>query len=243
MEDFEIHDRLKHKLLAYRLSTAATELIRKTPILLLVGISGAGKGTIMDELIKKGTYHPVVTHTTRLPRANNGVMEQDGREYHFITLDEAEGMLDRGEYVEAMMYSGNVYGTSIAEIQMAHDTHQIVVNDIDIQGVTAYETIDPNVRAVFVLPPNYEEWQARLLHRSGGAVDWEDYKKRMATALQEIEHALHDPHFTFVVNDSLDEAVEEIDRIATGDAQWSEIESARQVAHSICEQLKLAHAA
>lgn len=230
-------------MIAYRPNEAAVELIRATPLLLLVGVSGAGKGTITKELIDKGTYHYIISHTTRAPRANNGVMEQDGREYHFITLDDAEGMLDRGEYVEAKLVHGNVYGTSVAEIKTAYDSHQIAIADIDVQGVAEYVAIDPNVRAVFVLPPNYEEWQSRLLKRSDGVIDWEDYRKRMATALQEIEHALHESHFVFVVNDSLDRAVEEIDHIATGSATATELESARAVARDLAHQLQLTHVA
>src|ERR1039458_2227628 len=85
---------LAAKLAAYKPAAATTELIRSTPILLLVGPTGAGKDSLKDKLLATGQYHHIVSHTTRPPRINHGIVEQDGREYHFIDMATAEKMLD-----------------------------------------------------------------------------------------------------------------------------------------------------
>src|SRR5438045_5836424 len=112
---------LAQKLSDYQPDQAATQLIHDTPILLLVGPTGAGKDSVKDKLLNTGRFHHIISHTTRPPRINHGVVEQDGREYHFIDKAIAEKMLDEHAFIEAKIYSDNVYGTSVAEIQAAHD--------------------------------------------------------------------------------------------------------------------------
>ena len=244
MESAEVHARLKDKLEKYQPSSETVELVRQTPILLLVGISGAGKDSITKELLKTGRYHMLVSHTTRQPRENDGVMERDGVEYHFITLEESERMVDAGAYVEANIYGSNVYGTSAAEVKAAHDADKIAVTDLEILGVADYMRIDPdNTKAVFILPPNYEVWQSRLAKRYGATMDQADFEKRMARALQEIEHALSTPYFSFVVNDSLTDAAVEVDRIALGRPETAEKAAAHRVANALAYSLKLSIAA
>jgi guanylate kinase len=244
MEGSEVHARLKEKLEKYQPSAATITLVRSTPILLLAGISGAGKDSITNELLKTGKYYTLVSHTTRSPRENDGVMEQDGVEYHFITLEESERMVDNGAYVEANIYGSNVYGTSAAEVQAAHDAHKIAVTDLEVQGVADYMKIDPNnTKAVFILPPDYEVWQSRLAKRYGAAMDQADFEKRMATALQEIEHALRTPYFSFVINNVLEDAVAEVGRIASGQPETAEKEAAHRVANALAYSLKLSIAA
>ena len=213
-DELEVHARLQQKLASYQPSETTAELIKQTPILLLVGISGAGKDSIKQELLKTNRYHNIISHTTRPPRKNHEILEQDGINYHFIDLATAEKMLDEHAFVEAKMYSGNVYGTSVTEIQAAHDTHQVATAAIEIQGVAEYMAIDPHIKAVFILPPSYKIWQERFVQRYGGDIDQVDFERRVHTARQELEHALHTPYFHFVVNDSLPVAVAEVDRIA-----------------------------
>ncbi len=233
--------RLRQKIATYQPSEATRNLVRATPKLFLVGISGAGKDTILHRLLQTGEYHATVSHTTRPPRANNGVMERDGVEYHFITLEQAEQMLDAGAYIEAKLYGTNVYGTSVSELQIAHDEHKIAVTDIEVQGVAEYMAIDPTTKAVFILPPSYEVWQERFMKRYGSESDTSDTEARMKTALFELEHALAMPYFDFVINDSLDEAVRDITGIVSGSEHVKEAARARDVAESIRKQLSQAY--
>jgi guanylate kinase len=210
----------------YKPSEETVKLVSSTPFVLLVGISGAGKDTIKHKLLETGDYHHIVSHTTRKPRMNHDVLEQDGVEYHFISLETAEQMLRNGEYVEAKMYSGNVYGTSAAEVQRAHDEHTIAITDIEVQGVAEYKAISQQVIAIFVVPPNYDEWQERLLNRYGsGKADPEDISKRMHTAVVELEEALTVPYYHFVVNDDIDRAVEVINKIAHNHDTFNEVDT------------------
>ena len=243
MESTEVHARLKEKLEQYKPSQETIALVQQTPTLLLVGISGAGKDSITKELLKTSRYHLLVSYTTRTPRENDGVMERDGVEYHFITLEESERMVDAGLYVEANIYGSNVYGTGVDEIKTAHDAGKIAVTDMEVQGVDEYMHIGTNAKAVFILPPNYEIWQRRLAKRYGDMMDQADFEKRMATALQEIEHALRTPYFSFVVNDSLADAVAQVDKIASGQAGTTETEAAHRVANALVYSLKLSIAA
>jgi guanylate kinase len=231
-------NKLQHKLGAYQPSPETIELIRKTLIVLLVGVSGAGKDSIKQKLLATGEYHHIVSHTTRAPRENKGVMEQDGREYHFISLAEAEKMLDDRTFVEAKMYSGNIYGTSVAEIQKAHDDGKIALTDIEVQGVTEYKSIAPNVQAIFVLPPSYEVWQQRLKSRyKESDISPTDIMRRMQTADAELREALQKDYFRFVVNDDLDTAVTAVDAIAHGAPAGKESETAQALAKELLVQV------
>lgn len=228
---------LKQKLEHYKPSAATIKLIQDTQILLLVGVSGAGKDSIKHRLLKTGQYHHIVSHTTRQPRENHGVPEQDGLAYHFINLDKAEKLLDAGAFVEAKMYSGNIYGTSVAEIQKAHDDHKIALTDLEVQGVAEYKAISPAVQALFILPPSFEVWQERLKSRYDNDIDPEDINRRMQTAKLELREALQKDYFWFVINDGLDQAVEAVNAIAHGLPDGNESEAARTLAKELLAQL------
>lgn len=231
-------DELRQKLDNYEPSAATIELIRKTPIVLLVGVSGAGKDSIKQKLLATGQYHHIISHTTRAPRENKGVMEQDGREYHFIDLAEAAKMLDEQIFVEAKMYSGNIYGTSATEIQQAADEGKIALTDVEVQGITEYEALKANVQAVFVLPPSYEVWQQRLKSRyEESDINPLDIARRMQTANAELHEALTKDYFRFVINGDLDEAVRTVEQIAHGEPAGKEAEAARALAKELLDQL------
>src|SRR5688500_2742247 len=116
----EIDPRLRQKLTTYKPDPTAIRSIADAPLVFLVGIAGAGKNSLLTEILRRysDTYQFIVSHTTRPPRSNNGVMEQDGVNYHYIDFTTAERMLDEGEYVEAnVVHYEDIYGTSIAEIK------------------------------------------------------------------------------------------------------------------------------
>lgn len=226
----------------YAISPEGVELVRATPIVLLVGVSGAGKDTIKHRLLETGRYHHIISHTTRAPRKNGDNLEKDGVDYHFIDQAQAVEMLRRHEFVEAKLYSGNVYGTSLAEIQKAHDEQKIAITDLEVQGVAEYKNISNNVIAEFILPPNYEEWQRRLYARYGSkGADPADIAKRMQTAIAELQEALGQPYYHFVVNESLEEAVKAVDSIARHHDEFTTIDRSFRVwAERLLHELKQA---
>lgn len=206
----------------YQTPPAAIELVEKSRILLLAGISGAGKDTTKRQLLKNLEYRDIVSHTTRAPRVNNGVMEQDGVEYNFITKEQAEEMLASHKFIEAKFVHGKVYGTSIAEIEAAFEAGQISMTDIDIQGIAEYKKLSSNVVAVMILPPDYETWRARFANRYQSEAEFErDFQKRLPEAIESLEAALAEPYFHFILNDDFRNTARIIDQIMHQDVEFN----------------------
>lgn len=239
-DKINIEQELSTVLASYRPSEATVALVQQTPIVLLVGISGAGKGSVRHRLITNDDYHEIVSHTTRQPRKNDGVMEQDGHEYHFISRERALEMLKQGAFVEAKMYSNNVYGTSVAEIQTAQQQQKIALTDLEVQGVAEYKAISPHIIALFIVPPSYDVWQQRLRERYGSeGVDEADLAKRMEASIIELEEALSKPYYHFILNDDLDRAVDAANSIAHNhDTYTLKDDEARQQAKTLLEEIR-----
>lgn len=217
----------------YSPSDETVGVVRETPIALLVGVSGAGKGTIKQALLDTGNYHAMVSHTTRQPRVNNGVAEVDGVEYHFIDLSTAEAKIKAGEFVEVKPYSGNLYGTSIDDIADAKAQGKIALNDIEVQGVAEYLGISDNVTPVFILPPSVAVWQQRTLGRG----ETDGLMARIATAPTELQTALEEPRYHFVINDDLDETVAYVRQIIeSGEVDAEKEEAGRELAQALLKE-------
>lgn len=231
-------EELKRLLDNYQASEDVIEVVKYSKLLFVVGISGAGKNTIINQLLESGDYHRIISHTTREPRENYGVMEQDGQEYHFINDTTVTQMVENKEFVEAKLYGHNVYGTSAQEIQKAKDENKIAITDIEVQGVQEYWNLSQNIKVVFIVPPDYDTWQTRLLNRYKNGIDREDLSRRRRIAREEIELALSKNYFQFVVNDNLDRAVHAVDRLAKGgpsDPQYQK--RGREIAQQILQNL------
>lgn len=218
----------------YTPPSEATDIIKNAKIALLVGISGAGKDTIKNQLLVQPGFSGIISHTTRAPRENLGVLEQDGKEYHFISNDTAERMLQHGEFVEAKFVHGTVYGTSIAEVRRASE-HGVALNDIDVQGVTEYKAVSNAVIAIFVLPPSYDVWIQRLKNRYENEAEFAaEWPKRRASAIAELTQALEVPYYHFVINGELERSVRVVSEIANRpDIFRREDDEARLVARDI----------
>lgn len=205
----EDYQSLTEKVKQYQPSDSAIKLVRETKILLIAGTAGSGKNTITRQLLDTGLYEKIISHTTRLPRKNHGKLEEHGDDYHFIDLSTAKAMADERRFIEIkVVHNVHFYGTSTAEIQRIHDAKKIGVTDIDVKGVQEYVQISPDVKAVFLLPPSFDEWMRRLAVRGG--IDQDELRVRLETAQDELEHALEAGHFHFVINADLDKAVEDV---------------------------------
>ena len=114
----EISEALIRRVDTYKAPSKALASIKDIPLLFMVGITGAGKDTLLNQLASTypDKYAFTVSYTTRPPRTNDGVVERDGVEYHFIDVATAERMINEGEYLETNHYAGNIYGTSIEDI-------------------------------------------------------------------------------------------------------------------------------
>lgn len=236
----ELDARLKQKLSAYSPSIQALEPIRSAPLVFLVGITGAGKNTTLDGLLKAypGQYHFIVSHTTRAPRENHGVMERDGQQYHFVSAETIETMLDNNAFIEAMPVHSHIYGSSIQEVVDANAQGKIAITDLDIQGADYYMGLGLNAKPIFMLPPNYDIWFSRFIARYGGKVHHHDLVIRLQSAVKEIEHALKTDYFYIVINDDLDKAVELVNAIAHGEPVEPHYHKAVSVAEELLARIR-----
>lgn len=233
-----MEESIKEKLAAYKTPAQAVDIVKNTRVVFLVGVSGAGKDTIRKELLATGDFHHIVSHTTRPPRHNLGVLEQDGVDYHFVDLKKIEEMLDNNEFIEAKIFSNNVYGTSIAEIQAAHDAGLIAISDLEIQGVVEYMAISPTVKPIFLLPPSYEVWQERLEKRyHENDIDPIDISRRLQTAKVELQEALDKDYFYFVINKDLETSIQQVEAIANGTFGKESTDEARALAKDLLAKL------
>lgn len=217
----------------YNLSDSAKQIAAATRLVLLVGPSSAGRNTIINELLKTGKYHVIISDTTRQPRSNNGVMEQNGREYWFRSEEEMLKDVESGEFLEAEIIHGQqVSGTSIRELKKASEAHKIAINDVDIGGIENILRAKPDTIAVMILPPDFETWLHRLDAR--GAMPADEHKRRLETAARIFKAALEDPRLKLVVNDELAAAVTKVHTIAT---TGTEDAASQQRARALAGQL------
>jgi len=233
---------LEHLISSYQPTPTTIELVRDSKITLLVGISGAGKDTIKKHLLQKDDYRDIISHTTRPPRVNNGDLEQDGEDYHFVSLEAAYAMLESQAFIEAKLVHNTVYGTSVQEVRLAHDENKIAVTDIDVQGVEEYKQVSLDVVAIFILPPSYSVWRERLMQRYESSEAFDDeWQKRRTSAIAELQQALSVSYYHFIINDDLENSVRIADEIAhQGDLFNRKDDEARLVARDLLEEI-LAH--
>lgn len=225
---------------SYQAPQLAADTVQSTKILLLVGISGAGKDTIKRQLLKKGSYMDIVSHTTRAPRTNSGVAEVDGVDYHFIDTGEATQMVENRAFIEVKYVHGTVYGTAIEALNKARLEDKIAVTDLDVQGVAEYKQMSQDVIALFILPPDYATWRQRFDARYATKEELEqEWPKRRLSAISELEHALEVSYYHFIINDDLDRAIKVVDEIAQrGDMFNRHDDEARLAARDLLEAIK-----
>ena len=172
--------------------------------------SGSGKSTLVNEVRKQLTgIEFSVSWTTRPPRGS----EQDGREYHFASREEFEGMVAAGQFLEHAEVFGNYYGTARASLELARREGHDLVLDIDVQGAAQVRASMPEAVSIFVLPPNPKVLRTRLRNRSRaeGQVNEAELYRRLSEASREIEN--YRDYGYILVNDILDRAVAQLEAI------------------------------
>lgn len=176
--------------------------------------SGSGKTTLVNELRQYVPYLEFsVSFTTRSPRGS----EQDGREYHFISREEFETMIEQGEFLEYAQVFGNYYGTSRSVLQQAKQRGNDLLLDIDVQGERQVKQKMPEAVSIFVLPPSRKELESRLRKRSlsENMHAEETIRRRLDTARKEIEKY---PNYDYIlINDRLEQSVDRLQAIVLGE--------------------------
>lgn len=171
-------------------------------LFIISGPSGAGKGTIVKELVKLQENEISVSATTREPREG----EIDGVHYHFLTTDSFKQLINENGLLEYAQYCGNYYGTPIAQIEKWLSEGKNVILEIEVQGCHQVKIKRPDAITIFIAPPSIEVLEKRLIGR--GTEDEETIKKRLNTAKGEIQKASEYDYV--VVNGPIEECVEDV---------------------------------
>lgn len=217
----------------YKPSLEILDLLQNHQFVVLSAPSAAGRNTIIKNLIMTGKYYFVISDTTRPPRINNGVPERSGEEYWFKSEEEFLQGLKNGNYIEAaIIHNQQVSGISLDEMRRGADTGRVLITDADIQGADSIKSFSDSTIAVFVLPPNFEEWMRRMDGR--GEMSHAEKRRRLISATEEIEFALKRNYFKYIINWELKVTIEELhEHVLT--RSFGEAEQA--AAHSHAQQL------
>lgn len=170
------------------------------------GPSGAGKGTVVRELLKRRPEVKVsVSVTTRPARPH----ERHGVDYTFTSVPQFLGMRDRGEFLESAQVYGNYYGTPREPVETGIAAGHKVILELDIQGALAVKRAKPDAVLIFIEPPSLDDLFLRL--RGRGTEDIENMSKRMRAAYEELKNkGVYD---YIVINDDIGKAADELVRI------------------------------
>ena len=172
-------------------------------LFLVTAPSGAGKSSLVNALLKmEPDIKLSISHTTRAPRPGG----ENGREYHFVTVEEFEAMKDRGEFLESALVHGNYYGTSRVWIEEQMKIGNDVLLEIDWQGARQVRERFAGTVGIFILPPSIEALEWRLHHR--GTDSEQTITRRLLGAGAEMAHA---PEFEYVIiNEDFDVALSQM---------------------------------
>ncbi len=184
-----------------------------TPRLFVVAApSGAGKTSLVKELLKK---HPSlrmsVSFTTRPKRSS----EVHGEDYWFVSVDEINDLKANEDLLEHARVFDNYYGTGSSQVRELFDAGFDVLLEIDWQGARQVRKAMPESVSIFILPPSREELEKRLRGRDTDSE--EVIQRRLSDSITDMSHC---SEFDFVVvNDKFDIAVNDLSKIVSGDGE------------------------
>ncbi len=175
-------------------------------LFVISGSSGVGKGTVIKRFLEK---HPEiklsVSCTTRNPREG----EEHGVNYFFLEPDEFKTCVKNDEFLEWAEFSGNMYGTKKDYVEKCLNQGDNLILEIDTKGALNVKSLKNDAVLIFILPPSFEELEARL--RGRHTETEEAIQKRLESTKLEMENS---KKFDYqVVNDSIENAVAALERI------------------------------
>jgi guanylate kinase len=184
-------------------------------VFVVTGPSGAGKGTLEKELLRRmPELELAVSATTRERRPG----EEDGREYWFLGADEFERRVQAGDFLEHVTYvSGHRYGTLRSELDRISAKGRVPLLDLEIQGALTVRDEVPGAVTIFVKAPSFDELERRLRERATESAG--EIGERLALARQQLEQEGEFHHV--VLNDDVQRAVDELVTIVRGSMETS----------------------
>ena len=179
--------------------------MKKGRLIVISGFSGAGKGTVVKEVVRKYGYSLSVSATTRAPREG----EVDGKDYHFKTVEEFKNLIDYNGFVEWTQYVDNYYGTPRKYLEEEIAAGKDVILEIEVKGAMNIRSQYPDSVLMFITTQNVDVLRERLGKR--GTEDDEIINKRIKRACEESKFM---GEYDFVVvNDDIDECVDTVHSI------------------------------
>lgn len=177
-------------------------------IIVITAPSGAGKTSITKYLLEQ---IPELAFSVSATTRNKRVQEVDGKDYHFISLEEFKKKIVANEFIEwEMVYEGNYYGTLKSEIERIWNENKVPILDIDVKGAIHVQREYPiNTITIFIEPPSVDALRDRLSGR-GSETD-ETLKTRLSKAAYEI--TFKDQFDEAIVNENLVVAREETKKL------------------------------
>ncbi len=181
---------------------------KKGILVVVSGFSGAGKGTVMKQLLSTyDNYALSVSMATRQPRPG----EVDGKDYFFVSRQKFEEQIQKEGLIEYAQYCTNYYGTPKMYVEEQLRQGKDVILEIEIQGALKIKENFETALLIFVMPPNIRELERRLIGR--GTESLEVIRQRLARADEEAEGI--ENYDYIVINDELDKCVKELHSIIT----------------------------
>ena len=206
---------------------------KKGMMFVLSSPSGVGKTTLTKKLAENNSQFAIsVSHTTRKPRSN----EIDGKDYHFVTIDEFTTLVKKNDFYEHANIFDNYYGTHKEKVIKLLSQGKDVLFDIDWQGTQQLKRIkNMNIVTIFILPPNIKVLKDRLLNRHKNEEQLID--KRMNKFNEEISH--WDEYNYVVINDDLNICYEKIKNIITSEKKGTrEDQNYKEIKKKVEELIK-----
>ena len=182
---------------------------RRPTVLVVTGPSGAGKGTLIRELVAHVPEIEVTVSATTRDRRRG---EEDGREYRFFTDEDFETRVAQGEFLEHVAYvSGHRYGTLRSELERIATDGHVPLLELETEGALRVKREVPGAVTIFI-SARVEELERRLRERATESTG--EIGERIALARKQLEQAGEFDHV--IENDDLDRAVDELVRLVTG---------------------------